>query len=95
MAETEAEHGRHDPAERPGMPEKLPYLWLGPRRELSITRNGKTYAGQWIVDDETITVWLGEIGPHSTLLGGTGPEALARQLLNELIDGAEARAKTS
>ena len=77
------------------MTEKPNFLFPGPRRELTISQGGKTYVGQWILDDETVTVWLGEIGPHSAHLGGMGAEALARLLLNELIDGAEARAKTS
>ena len=99
MAETEADRMKavrspRDPAERRGMPEKLPFLYLGPRRELPIIRGGKTYAGQWILDDGVVTVWLGSIGPHSAHLGGMGAESLTRQLLNKLIDGAEARTKT-
>ncbi len=77
------------------MTEKSGFLFPGPRRELTTTRGGKTYVGQWILDDEVVTVWLGSIGPHSAHLGGMGAEALARRLLNELIDGAEARAKTT
>ena len=77
------------------MTEKPDFLYPGPRRELTITRGGKTYAGQWILANETVTVWLGSVGPHSTQLGGMGAETLARLLLNELVDGVEARAKTS
>ena len=94
MGDLIAKRGPRDPAERRGITEKLPFLYLGPRRELTVTRGGKTYAGQWIVADEIVTVWLGSIGPHSTHLGGMRPEALARRLLNELIDVAEAQAKT-
>lgn len=77
------------------MTEKPNFLYPGPRRELTITRGNKAYVGQWILADEAVTVWLGSIGPLSTHLGGMGAEALARQLLNELVDGAETRAKTS
>ena len=62
---------------------------------MTTTRGGKTYVGQWILDDEVVTVWLCSIGPHSAHLSGAEPEGLARQLLNELIDGAEKRAETS
>ncbi len=77
------------------MTEKPNFLYPGPRRELTITRGGKTYVGQWILDDEVVTVWLGSIGPRSTHLGTQRPEGLARLLLNELIDDAEVRGKTS
>ncbi len=77
------------------MTEPPNFLFPGPRRELTISRGGKTYVGQWILDDEVVTVWLCSIGPHSAHLSGAEPEGLARQLLNELIDGAEKRAETS
>ncbi len=83
----------HDPAGRWSMTERPNFLYPGPRREMTITRGGKTYAGQWIVDDEIVTVWLGSIGPHSAHLGGMGAEVLARLLLDELIDGAEAKTR--
>ena len=77
------------------MTEKPNFLYPGPRWELTITRGGKTYVGQWILDDEVVTVWLCSIGPRSTHLGGMQPEGLARRLLAELIDDAEVRGKTS
>ncbi len=70
-------------------------LYPGPRRELTITRGGKTYVGQWILNDEVVTVWLGSIGPRSTHLGALRPKKLAWMMLIELIDGSEALGKTS
>ena len=76
------------------MTKKPAPLFPEPRREMAFTRGGKTYIGRWILADGMVTVWVGVYGPHSTQLGGMPPEALARLLLNELVDGAEVLAKT-
>ena len=67
------------------------FLYPGPRRELTITRRGKASVHQWILNDEIVTVWGCSAAPRSAHVGGMRPEGLARQLLNELIDGAEVK----
>ncbi len=81
---------------------ELDSLYSGHWRKMTILRDGKEYVGYWVLSDDevdeallTVTVSLGSIGPRSTQLGGMRPEGLARQLLDELIDGVEARAKTT
>ncbi len=67
--------------------------YAGLHRQLTLTLGSKTFSGQWVVADGFVTVWMGSIGPHSAHLGGMRPASLARILLNEIIAGAESRAK--
>ena len=79
-------------------------LDAGHWQKMTIVRGGKEYPGYWGQSDDeqaeallTVTVAL-EGARNSAQLGGQPTEfanRLARQLLNELIDGVAARAMTS
>ena len=80
---------------------ELDSLYSGHWRKMTTLRDGKEYVGYWVLSDDevdeallTVTVCLASLRT-SAQLGGMRPEGLARQLLDRLIDGAEAQAKTS
>jgi hypothetical protein len=68
---------------------------------IQLEHNGSTYRARWIHDDsDVLSVWPGEFGPISTIVGSRTadgrpcrhiqPEMLARQMLQEFLEARDA-----
>ncbi|MDX5360431.1 MAG: hypothetical protein LPL00_03585 [Alphaproteobacteria bacterium] len=53
---------------------------------VSIERDGKTYSGQFELNNGIVTVWYRD-KKKATQLGGSPVEVIARQLLSEILRG--------
>lgn len=52
---------------------------------------GVTYTGTWKLEHGVLALYVGDVGPMSTLLGSSTPTVLAQILLREFLDGAKDR----
>jgi hypothetical protein len=52
---------------------------------------GVTYTGTWKLEDGVVCLYVGDVGPMTTLLGSSTPTVLASILLREFLEGAKNR----
>jgi hypothetical protein len=52
-----------------------------------IEEGGTRYEGSWHLENGVVSLYVGDIGPMSTLAGNSPPDTVARWLLREFLDG--------
>lgn len=54
---------------------------------LSIEQDGMRYEGRWHLADGVVSVYVGDFGPFTTIVGPGGAEIEARRLMREFLEG--------